>query len=316
MHNKFLFIFFVLAFVAGIFLLPTVFLRAQDTASPDALGIRVIPNPKHQSAQNWYLEQGFSGSPQVIEVDGYVGVRDGRTVYVNAGNVDDNTNTLYTNIDLISYNQAASQSTRDIFAAILKNWSFNLNLSASGVCENDNAVNCENDEGCVRDDFCISPKARVIRDVKRLEDLNDINIKLDEYYEQKGNYPKLSSGSYLPNKTISVWPSWQNVLAQELGGQIPKDPINQLGNCSDSRFQSSTCWDNAAYEFDDQNPGRPEIDPPANSLVMIYESESTGQNKSLCAVMESGYISGAGSGACDGSNQFIYNNIFLTDQGQ
>lgn len=103
-----------------------------DDSSSDAIAIRVIPNPNHFSAQRWYQSQGFSGSPQSLIVDGYKAVRDGRTVYVSATNVDNEQKKLYTNIYLISYNQEADSQTVDIFGKILKNWKFNINLSDSG----------------------------------------------------------------------------------------------------------------------------------------------------------------------------------------
>src|SRR3990167_3945389 len=54
-------------------------------SSSDAIALRVIPNPDHLSPGLWYYRQGFNGSPQALTVDGYDAVRDGRTVYVNAG---------------------------------------------------------------------------------------------------------------------------------------------------------------------------------------------------------------------------------------
>ncbi|MBA3047849.1 hypothetical protein KKC83_03220, partial [Patescibacteria group bacterium] len=85
------------------------FNSALAAASSDAIAIRVIPNTEHYSAARWYAEQGFSGSPQSLIVDGYEAVRDGRTVYVNAANIADNN--LYVNIYLISYNQDPEQAT-------------------------------------------------------------------------------------------------------------------------------------------------------------------------------------------------------------
>src|SRR3990167_10127991 len=74
--------------------------------SPDAIAIRVMPNLGHLSPLKWYGENiKLQGSPQVLTVDGYEAVRDGRTVYVNAANISGDK--LYTNIYLISYNQSA-----------------------------------------------------------------------------------------------------------------------------------------------------------------------------------------------------------------
>ena len=103
------------------------FVNKSIAQSSDAIAIRVIPNPEHISALRWYKKQGFAGSPQAISVDGYEGVRDGRTVYVNVGNVSGGE--LYTNIYLISYNQQAANETLDVFSQILAHWKFNTNVS-------------------------------------------------------------------------------------------------------------------------------------------------------------------------------------------
>ena len=116
--------------------------------SPDALAVRVIPNPHHLSAQRWYQLKGFTGSPQSMIVDGYKAIRDGRTVYVSATNIIDNK--LYTNIYLISYDQRADQKTIDIFGRILKNWKFNNNIEL-----NDQLGHCLiSDKTCKKSSDC------------------------------------------------------------------------------------------------------------------------------------------------------------------
>jgi hypothetical protein len=117
------------------------FIEAQNN-SPDAIAIRVVNNPDHFSALNWYRKQNFKGSPQSLVIDGYEAIRDGRTVYVNAGNTDGIN--LYTGIYIISYNQAAEDTTVDIFGQILSHWQFNSNLTAVGRCSTA-------DRGCLAD---------------------------------------------------------------------------------------------------------------------------------------------------------------------
>ncbi|MFA6454566.1 MAG: hypothetical protein WCV70_01765, partial [Patescibacteria group bacterium] len=57
--------------------------------SPDAIALRVLPNPEHFSPLTWYKKNlKLQGSPQSLIVDGYEAIRDGRTVYVNAANID------------------------------------------------------------------------------------------------------------------------------------------------------------------------------------------------------------------------------------
>lgn len=58
------------------------------TAESDVIAVRVMPNPGHYDIARWYENQGFSGAPQELIIDGYEAIRDGRTVYVSAANVD------------------------------------------------------------------------------------------------------------------------------------------------------------------------------------------------------------------------------------
>lgn len=63
--------------------------QARAQVSNDAVAVRVLPNPAHQSALDWYyanIPADRQGSPAETSVDGYPAVRDGRSVYVNAGN--------------------------------------------------------------------------------------------------------------------------------------------------------------------------------------------------------------------------------------
>jgi len=116
---------YALILLLGLFLLIS-FGQGLNAQSSDAVAIRVLSNPDHFSAGRWYKEQGFTGSPQSVTVDGYSGIRDGRTVYVNAANLTGTE--LYTNIYIISYNQDAERETTDIFSHIIANWKFNTNL--------------------------------------------------------------------------------------------------------------------------------------------------------------------------------------------
>ncbi len=262
--------------------------------SSDAIAIRVIPNSNHYSPLRWYNEQGFTGAPQSLIVDGYEAIRDGRTVYVNVANIINNT--FYTNIYLISYNQGAESTTIDIFGRILSHWKFNTNITAIGNCSNDVGKFCLTDYSCQSDGYCNSPKADITRDTKRLADLVEINIALKNYKNTNNRYPDLSAGSYLPNKTVSTWPSWQKTLGGELGATLPQDPINELGACAG--YDSTTCWNDETKEFADSDIFNPELNPPSGSNIFIYSSYSGGSSYNLCSFMESGYIQGAGSGAC------------------
>jgi hypothetical protein len=267
--------------------------------SPDAIAIRVISNPEHFSALRWYREQGFSGSPQSLLVDGYEAVRDGRTVYVDAGNVVGNE--LHTNIYIISYNQEAESATVDIFGKILSGWKFNTNFvegetiaGAPSECSQDATIQCISDVDCLGKGFCNSAKSQITRDTIRLARMTDIDSLLLEYSQERGYYPILSAGTYLPHITISVWPSWQKLLAQELRSVLPIDPINKLDDCGGSNFHPITCWDESSKSFAWPNEIK-NATLPANNYVFLYQSDSQGASYTLCAFDETGMINPAKS---------------------
>lgn len=283
--------------LSSLLLVGGISLEVLAQSNADAIAVRVIPNPDHYSALRWYKNQGFTGAPQAITVDGYEAVRDGRTVYVAAANIDSGDN-LYTNIYLISYNQKAAKETIDIFGQILSNWKFNTNRVDPGICSETADKSCIIDTDCPTKEYCNSDKADIIHDVKRLADLAEIRLVLEKYQKKYSHYPILKAGSYLKYSSISTWPSWQKILAQELTTVLPIDPINKLGDCGNSRFYPVTCWDSGAMEFADPVPANNFLDLPANSHAYVYQTDSNGLAYNLCAVMDSGYISGAGSGAC------------------
>ncbi len=256
--------------------------RAQTKTSSDAIAIRIIPNPSHFSAALWYKNNNFHGSPQSLTVDGYEGVRDGRTVYVNVGNIDV-ANNLYTNIYLISYNQSAEQGTVDIFGNILRYWRFNSNVASAGKCREDAKISCFMDDECTTHDFCTSQKARIIRDVKRLSDFAE-TADIFKNYSTVDAYPTLNSGSYLTNRTLSVWPSWNGSLGKELKISLPVDPVNKIGACL-PEFNQATCWNEKTRKFSENWP-----ELPSGSLVYMYIGQADGARYELCAVRETGYV--------------------------
>ncbi|MFH1427565.1 MAG: MopE-related protein [Patescibacteria group bacterium] len=271
--------------------------------SKDAIAIRVIPNPNHISAQRWYKEQGFSGSPQAIIVDGYEGIRDGRTVYVNAANVDLNVTPkkFYTNIYLISYNQQAEKSTVDIFGQIVNHWQFNTNLAKGkdnndddAKCSADSELKCITDKDCAGHGYCSSYKAQVTRDTIRLARLNDIDTKIKQYGQTHSSYPQLSAGTYLPNITISTWPSWQDNFAKELGGSLPVDPINKFSVCDG--YNAVTCWNEADKKFAWTITAEGNT-IEAGSRVFLYQANSANTYK-LCAFAETPFITDSCNSEC------------------
>lgn len=290
--NNFSKLYLLFLFCGGMFLIfglnitPTP-VTAQITKSSDAIAVRVVPNPSHLSALDWYNSNSFQGSPQALVIDGYSAIRDGRTVYVNAANLV--VNTLYTNIYIISYTQEAEMATMDIFSRILGNWTFNNNLSTLlGHCRGETTISCIEDSECPIRDHCDSKKARVVRDTRRLEDFAVVQKAINLYKETNGYFPKLKSGSYLAHKSISTWPSWEDALSDELGIEMPKDPINKLGPCGDDRFTTETCWDEVAKNF--YNSDSSDLNLPNNSLVYVYSGKSDGIGYDFCGIMESGSV--------------------------
>lgn len=295
-------------------------------AGNDAIAVRIVPNPNHYSISRWYESQGFTGSPQFLIVDGYEAIRDGRTVYVNAANVDfsNGAKTIYTNIYLISYNQNSVPNTVDILGQIVSHWKFNSNLSesseplpscsisslscarggdcgvsqvcatstnASSSCQLATTKNCLTDTDCPVNFFCDSVKAKITRDLKRVGKLEELKEALFSYKNSSGLYPALAAGSYLAAHTISVWPSWTADFLSNLNiAQTFLDPINRLGACPG--YDLKTCWDKDAKAFwDNPNydppPGSNQLSLPGGSYAFIYQTDKVGSNYNICAVMES-----------------------------
>jgi cysteine-rich repeat protein len=159
---------------------------------------------------------------------------------------------------------------------------YNLGTCSSGRC--DNNYRCLTDSDCRQFNlgYCSSAKAKLTRDTKRLADIQDINFLLQNYYSKKrcsndhkvfcstdascygggrcGNYyPTLSSGSYVPSRSYSVWPSWQATLGNTLGSALPVDPINKFFGCPTS-YDAVTCWNESAKR----------LGQPADAYVYTY----------------------------------------------
>ncbi|OGF18584.1 hypothetical protein A3G56_02845 [Candidatus Falkowbacteria bacterium RIFCSPLOWO2_12_FULL_45_10] len=271
----------------------------QPTSQNDGLAVRVMPNDQHLSPLEWYktnIKQ--QGAPSRLLVDGYEALQEGRTIYVNAANVDNNN--LYTNIYIISYTQEASSATREIFNQLLNNWTFNANITAQnlvGACVKiiDNSPDpagqrCYTDAQCGKNTglYCNSRKAQITRDVRRMADLKEIDSALADYRQSHNNQnPELAAGSYIAGKTISVWPSWQATLGQALGKTLPTDPLNKLVGCVDPS-NDGTCWHEEEKRFGDVNANHSIPDNlPVGSHVYAYTY--TSQGRPVCAVMETTY---------------------------
>jgi len=185
--------------------------------TPDAIGIRIVPNPNYLSAKAWFATQNFSGGYSDISLDGYEGIQSGNTAYVVAANKQGNV--LYPNIYIVSFNPNALLDAKEIFAQILVNWRFNANtsdVSNVGICKRGtryqtNAsgeyIGCAWDGDCVdiveggqcsvskklatdvkdcplnetKNVRCDSDKKKVQNDLKRLTDIVIMNKALGDY---------------------------------------------------------------------------------------------------------------------------------------
>lgn len=301
--------------IAASFLVVSV--KAAETS--DAIAVRIMPNPNHYSIETWYKQQGYKGAPQKLIVDGYEAVRDGRTVFINAANVDNNK--IYTNIYLISYNQDPNIKTVDILGQLVSHWKFNNNLANTGQCSI-SKIFCSKDTECPTDYFCStgtatddsgasvlnkgkclpkvskmclvdadcpvnlfcdSAKAKVTRDTKRLGQLGDFKETLSVVGQRDSRYPELAGGTYIAGNTISTWPSWQETLWPKLSGlNLITDPINVLGNCTG--YEATTCWNKDSKQFVQTVNGK--INLPAGSYAYLYSTGANGISYNICATFE------------------------------
>lgn len=222
----------------------------------EAFGIRVYSNSENLSPAKWYEENAVNpGSPGSYEIDGYEAVKDGSSYYVSVSTVIDDNNgdgtlntgtyDLYNNMYVITFND--SDRMNEIEDAIVNSLSFNWNVDVY-ACE-------------------ASDKSKLTRDTKRLNDLNTIAYRLNEYYGdleddgEDGEYPlplSESFGSYLTEMTTSKWNSWQGALGNVLGSSLPEDPYNTFYVSSTDDPWSieeddiDTPWENDAFSEDEQ----------------------------------------------------------------
>lgn len=253
----------------------------------DVIGVKIFENRLHLSADAWYKSGICGGKPKdninnvcfsdsdcqnpsvcefnianrgatsPVTVDGFAGVKSGRTTYVDAANLEGGV--LYTNIYLLSYNENASEETITIFKNLIKNWKFMDNIA----------------DAATRD--------QIKRDTQRFADIRNTQIYLRDFQKQNGYYPlwdnvrkTLSGGTYIPGISLSVWPSWKNTLAKQVKAQFPIDPINALKTCPDPRCSAGTappttvCNANAQTCWDEKSLKMACPDEIVNSYAYVY----------------------------------------------
>ena len=270
--------------LSGIILSLFLFLNNQPALASDIVGLQVYKNFNHWSPIKWYQENvPYPGSPQSVQVDGYEAVIDGRTTYVAAVNKN-NSDIYYTNIYLISYNEGADEKTINIYQQLVDNWYFNVNLDPES-----------------------GDKEKIIRDTKRIADLQDLASALGSYYQQNQSYPVLGSGTFVPGQSTSKWPSWQQTLAPLINiASPPTDPTNEFSGCTEipepqaSGYDPATCWNEVTDDFTCLTGSMFYIYNTANSTdydlatdAEIFTISSLGNYSSLDDHLNiSGYING------------------------
>lgn len=192
--------------------------------SPDAIGLRVYSNLRHLDARSWYTDNITNrGNPTHVTVDGFDGLRDGRTIYISAVStqgVGAGQNT-YTNIYVLSYNEGADAVTQSVFNQMMGTIEFMTNVP--------NPI--------TREQFK--------RDALRLTTVGTIV----EAIENRGSCPTLSGGTFVSGRTTSAWPSWKGLFSSELGiSSLSADPLNTFNGCP-SGYDPNTCWNSSTREF-------------------------------------------------------------------
>ncbi len=228
----------------------------------DAIGLQIFKNDTRKSAEKWFVDEfGGAGKIQSINIAGYEGITDGANYYINALNINNNTQ-VYNNIYLLSINSDAQDDTKAVLGKILDSLTFNNNLTDYGYCQTTGATNpqsfgsitCRSDFDCRTasstpltgtNGVCSNEKTKFLRDWKRLSDIKEIQSSLIDYKNTKGSYPELKSGSFVQGYSLSKWSSWGD-MGVSLGG-LPVDPLNTWTQCSGQ--DQETCWNPTASTF-------------------------------------------------------------------
>ncbi len=180
---------------------------------PDAIGFEIFRNQEKKDTQAWYREifkNDNQNTPEPLTVNGYPALRDGRTVYVNALNIQGAQ--VIMQVHLLSYGLGASEDTIAIARQLEQNWRFTTSITDD------------------RD------RAALQRDVTRVIALNGMRAALNTR-----GAPKLEAGSFIPGLTFSTWPLSWGRLGALAGASFPRDPANQFEGCT-KPFDPSTCW--------------------------------------------------------------------------
>jgi len=274
-------------------------LREAGDISGDAIAIRVIKNLDHLSPKVWYDRfVSNPGNPRRVLIDGFEGVEEGRTMYVNAA--FQTNGGIFTNIYLISHSDESDSATMAIYDQLLKRWKFTLGLRNLNVCSDVPSTFCSDDSQCING-YCRIDAVKLRRDTKRISDLGGIAESLRRYRgvcsndlnkgclnnDQCGGgedetcninsttFPLLEAGSFDVGHTTSKWPSWDTTFGSSLDISPDIDPINKFTSCPDS-YDPVACWDDISKQFSCSD----------GSYLYQYEVGDGGTSAALYANME------------------------------
>ncbi len=251
----------------------------------DVIGIQIFMNPNRLTAREWYIERFGSDSGMTeTTVAGYDAITDNNSFYINALN-EGSSRDIFNNIYLFSINGNAQSNTRSIFNSLVGSLEFNINISNFNSCSQDGDMNqpnveetieCNTDFECLdlttSGGVCANAKTKFKRDWKRLLDLQVVQEKLDFYKLENSSYPKLASGSFIPNYTVSKWSSWAN-LSNLIGGAT-LDPVNEWSGCNG--LETGACWDAEQSQYV----------CPQKASVYEYSFDNTTNNYTLYTPFE------------------------------
>lgn len=243
---------------------------ATTEPTTDVIGVRIYTNVQHKDALTWYKENviNASASVQEITVDGYKGVQDQRTVYVNAANLDEQNKAFFTNVYVIAYNQNAAPSTINIFNQMLANWVFNKNVFDKYPLRNEAEL--------IKDKFR--------RDTIRLSDVFNLGRILENYKAgHGGKCPQLEAGTFVKYHSISTWPSWQATLGNQLGSALPVDPLNIMA----SEFRGQ--YDCQSSDPNEYNNCKNVCTRDANGKALTGCPADQQCHRNYCSICQPGY---------------------------
>ena len=220
------------------------FFFKESATSHDTIGLMIFKNDEFLSPYDWFKKRfPLDTSGASTTIGGYPAVKSGTTTYIGVTDLDNATNQLRGLMFVFDYNSNnASPDTVDIATQMIDSLAFNTNL-----------LNAQE-------------KGQLIRDTRRRQDLTSLTNLLNSFKSKNGAYPSLTSGTFIPGFSTSLWPSWQATLGADLGSAVPTDPVNAFSSTCTAPYEGASCWSESDKKFS----------CPANSKLYALRSSATG----------------------------------------